>query len=121
MGAARDHGPAGKIKACSKLVRDGFVLDEAILARQLNGLFVQAHGVGVTPFEARDLGRYERMLVAESRWIALGPLAQLRLVRREAVAPAIPLVGRSVLIEPRHGQRGVVVIVEQREMGGRGP
>src|SRR6266481_8625754 len=98
MGAARGLGPAGKIKACRKLVRDGVVLDEAVLARQLNGLFVQAHRVGVTPVEARDLGRHERMLVAESRWIALGPLAQLCLVRRQAVAPAIPLVDRSVLI-----------------------
>src|SRR5260370_9143144 len=97
MGAARGYGPAGNIEACRKLVRDGLVLDEAVLARQLNGLFVQAHRVGATPFEARDLGRHERMLVTESRWIALRPLARLRLWRRQPVAPATPLVGTSVL------------------------
>ena len=87
----------------------------------MNGLLVQTHCVGVSPFEAGDLGRHQRVLVAERRWIVVGPLAQLFPVRRQEFAPSALLVGSSVLVECRHRQRGVVKVVEQLDMGGRSP
>ena len=89
-----------------------------MLASRLNGLLVQTHGVEVSPFEAGDLGRHQRVLVAERRWIVVGPLAQLFAVRRQEVAPPGLLVGRRVLIERRHRQRGVVEVVEQLDLAG---
>ena len=71
----------------------------------------------VSPFEAGDLGRHQCVLVGESRWIVFGPLAQLFPVRRQEFAPPGLLVGRSVLIERRHRQRGVVKVVEQLRSG----
>src|SRR5258708_14913968 len=37
MGACGGRGPAAKVKSCSKLVGDPFVLDEAVLTSRLNG------------------------------------------------------------------------------------
>ena len=96
---------------------DSFVLDEAVLASRLNGLLVQTHGDSVSPFETGDLGRHQRVLVGESRWIAVGPLAQLLLVRSQEFVPLLLLVGRPVLIERRHRQRGIIEVVEQLDMG----
>ncbi len=112
MGACGGRGPAAKVKSCSKLVGDPFVLDEAVLTSRLNGLLVQAHCIGVSPFEPGDLGQHQYVLVGESRWIGLGPLAQLFLVHRQELAPPLPLVGRRVLVACRHRQRGVVEVVE---------
>src|SRR5712671_5877023 len=75
--AARREEPRGQ------LMGQALVLDEAVLASRLNGLLVQTHGVGVPPFEARDLGQHQRVLVGESRWIVVGPFAQLFTVRRQ--------------------------------------
>jgi len=45
------------------LMGHALVLDEAVLASRLNGLLVQTHCIGVSPFEAGDLGRHQRVLV----------------------------------------------------------
>src|SRR6202171_4087522 len=108
MGAASGCRAVGKIKSRSKLVGEPLILDEAILASRLNGLFVQTHGIGVSSFKARDLGRHQCVLVAEGRWIVVGPLAQLFKVRRQEVAPLALLVGGSLLIACRNGQRGIL-------------
>ncbi len=94
------------------LMGQRFVLDEAVLASRLNGLVVQVHRVEGASFEAGDLGQHERVLVGESRWIVVGPLAHLFPVRRQEFAPPGLLVGGSLLIERRHRQCGVVKVVE---------
>jgi len=104
-----------------KLVGESFILDETVFECRFNGLFVQAHSVAVSPFEARNLSRYQRVLVGEGRWIVFRPLAQLFKVRRQEAAPPRLLVGGSVLIERRHRQRGVVEIVEQHDLAECGP
>ena len=73
------------------------VLHEAVLVGGSNGFFVQTHRIGVSPFQARNLGRHQCVLVGEGRRIAFGPLAQLLLVRRQQVTPGLLLVGRSRL------------------------
>ena len=64
MGACGGRGPAAKVKSCSKLVGDSFVLDEAVLAGRSNGLLVQTHCVGVSSFKAGDLGRHQGVLAS---------------------------------------------------------
>ncbi len=90
-----------------------FVLDEAVLASRLNRLFVKLHRVEGASFDAGDFGQHQRVLVGESRWIVFSPLPQLFPVCRQEIAPTGLLIGRSVLIECRHRQRGVIEIVEQ--------
>ena len=94
------------------------VLRETVVTGRSNGLLVQTHRVGVSPFETGDLGRHQRVLVGESRWIVVGPFAQSFPVRRQEVAPPGLLVGRAVLIEHRDGKRCVVKVVEQLDVGG---
>src|SRR6266850_5145618 len=95
-----------------QLMGQALVLHEAVLASRSNGLLVQTHCIGVSPFEAGDLGRYQGVLIGESRRVVYGPLAQLLPVRRQEFAPLSLLVGRRVLVARRHRQRGVVKVVE---------
>ena len=99
---------------------EALVLHKTVVAGRLNRLLVQPHCIGVSPFEAGDLGQHQCVLVAESRWIGFGPLAQLLLVRRQEFAPRLLLVGRRVLIACRHRQRGIIKVVEQLDLGGCG-
>src|SRR6267142_7214769 len=71
--------PARRIEARGNLMGQALVLHEAVLACRVNGLFVQTHCNGVSPFETRDLGRHQCVLVGERRWTVFGPLAQLLL------------------------------------------
>src|SRR5260370_16109426 len=112
---------ARRVEPRGHLMGQPRVLHESIVAGRLNGLLVQTHGVGVSPFEAGDLGRYQGVLIGESRWIVVGRLVQPFCVRRQEVAPPALLVGRAVLTEHRHRQRSVVKVVEQLDMGGRSP
>ena len=53
------------VEPCGEFVCQGFVLHEAAFARQLDGLFVEAHCVQFPAFEARNLGAYQRSAVCE--------------------------------------------------------
>src|SRR6185369_15369553 len=67
VGAAARRMAPGEMEFPGKLMGEPLVLDEALVAGRLNGLLVEAHGLAVMPFEPRDLGRYQRVLVAEGR------------------------------------------------------
>src|SRR5258705_4531403 len=58
---------ACQIIARRQLVGKRFILDEAMLASRLNGVLIQMHRIGVSPFDAGDLGRHDSVLVGESR------------------------------------------------------
>jgi hypothetical protein len=70
-----------------------------------------AQGIKIPTFEAGDLNshvrRHHDVLVGESRWVAFGPVAQFLPLRRQKVAHRCLLVGRTLLIERGHRQRGV--------------
>src|ERR1700691_6422689 len=66
---------ARRVEARGHLMRQALVLHETVLARRLNGLLVQTHGVGVPPLEPGDLGRHQGVFVAKRRWIVFSPLA----------------------------------------------
>ena len=74
---------ARRVEPRGHLMGKALVLDEAVFASGLNGLLVQTHGIGVPPFDARELCRHQSVLVGESGWIVFGPLAQLFPMRRE--------------------------------------
>ena len=78
---------ARRVEPRGHLMGQTLVLHETMLAGRSNGLLVQTHRIGVSPFEAGDLGRHQRVLVGESRRIVVGPLAQLFPVRRQEFAP----------------------------------
>src|ERR1700687_3948872 len=103
---------ARRAESRRQLMAQGLVLYETVVARRSNGPLVQMHGVEVSPLEARDFSGQEGVLVGESRWIVVGPLAQLFQVRRQEFAPSVLRVGSRVLVERRHRQRGVVKVFE---------
>jgi len=51
----RFEAPRG-LEPGRELVGEAFVLDEAVVARPADGLFVEALGVELPPFQARHLG-----------------------------------------------------------------
>src|ERR1700716_2177716 len=58
------------VQSRRQLMGQALVLHEAILASRSNGLLVQTHCIGVSPFEAGDLGRHQGVLIGESRRVA---------------------------------------------------
>jgi hypothetical protein len=82
----------------------------------LNGLFVEPHGVGIAPLKTRDLGRDQIMLVTETLLVGLRSFPQLRLVRRQKIAPRRLLRRRCCLIQRCHRQRGIIKIIERYDL-----
>ncbi len=101
-----------RVEAGGHLMGQALVLHKSILACRPDRLLVQPHGIKIPVFDASELGRYQRVLVAESRWIIFGPLAQLVQVRRQEFAPPVLIVSSSVLVERCHRQRGIVKVIE---------
>src|SRR6266700_6330016 len=66
----------------NQFVGEAFVLNEPILARQMDSILVKTQGVGVSLFKSGKLGRYKRVLVRERGRVDFGPLAQLFTMRR---------------------------------------
>src|SRR6202158_1594703 len=93
---------ACRVEPRGYLISQALVLHETVVTGRSNGLLVQTHCIGVSPFEPGDLGRHQGVLIGEGRWVALGPLPQLLPVRRDEVAPPILLVGRTLLIDRRY-------------------
>src|ERR1700676_551920 len=112
---------ARRVESRGHFVSKAFVLNEAVLASRLNSLLVQAHRVEVPALKTRNLGRHERVLVSEGRSIALGPLAQLFLVRYQEISPRFLLLDRGILVERRVRQCGVVEVDERLDLTGGGP
>ena len=65
--------PSICVKSCSQLVRQAFVLNETVLMRRADRLFVEALGIQFSAFQARDLGAYERRSGEEIRRAIFGP------------------------------------------------
>ena len=59
------------------LVGDGLVLDESMLARQPDGVFVQAFGVQLPTFQARNLSAHQRRATPKVLGTILRPLFKL--------------------------------------------
>src|SRR5260221_7557716 len=87
IGVADRLDAVRRVEARGHLMGQRLVLHEAVLACRLNGLLVKTHGIGVSPFEAGNLGRHQGVLVGEKWWGVFGPLTQLLMVRRQEGAP----------------------------------
>src|SRR5271163_416616 len=101
MGVASRFEIARQAVLRRQFVGEAFVLNEAVLARQMNGLLVESLGVDVSLFDAGDLGQDQRVLVAEGGRVAFGPFAELFLVFSQGFAPRLLLIGRRGFIERR--------------------
>src|ERR1700690_1871709 len=110
-----------RVEPRSNLVSDALVEHEPVRASRSNGALVQTHSLGIATLEARDLGRHERELVAESRRIVPGPIAQSFPVRGQELTPRGLLVGGSPLEERRYRQSSVTIIVEKQDLCGLRP
>ena len=113
IGVAGGFDTARQAVLRRQFVGQAFVLNEAVLARRMDSLLIQTQGIGVSLFDAGDLGQYQRVLVGERRRIVFGPLAQLFPVLPQEFAPRLLLIGRRGLVERRHRQRGIIEVVEQ--------
>src|SRR6202789_3093706 len=102
------------------LISQRLILDEAVLTRQADSLVIETHCVGVSPFEAGDLSRHQRVLVGKRRWVDFGPCAQLFNVCCQQVVPRLLLIGGYILIACSHRQREIIEVVEQLKMSSRG-
>ena len=65
---------ACSIEPCGAFVGDALVLDEPVLARQPNGLFVETLGLQFSAFEACDLGGDQRRATPKVLGTVLRPL-----------------------------------------------
>src|SRR5271154_5804525 len=54
-----------RVEARGELAGDAFVLDEPVLSRQPDGLFVEMFGLEVPPFDSGDLGTDQGRTVCE--------------------------------------------------------
>src|SRR5207247_11409502 len=82
---------ARRIKLRGAFVSEAFMLEEAVRARQLHGLFIEAHGLEIAAVDARDLGGDQRRAIPEILRTVLRPQRELLLVGyngREKVQPA---------------------------------
>ena len=73
IGVARGFDTARQVVLRRQFVGQALVLNEAVLARQMDSLLVQTQCIGVSLFDAGDLGQNQRVLVGESRWINFRP------------------------------------------------
>jgi len=56
---------ARRVKARGQLMSQALVLDEAVLARRVDGLFVEALRIQFPPFQTRELGANQCRAVCE--------------------------------------------------------
>src|SRR5271168_5123077 len=79
-----------RIEISRKLVGESLVVNEAVVASRSNSLLVKTHGVGLAPFEARNLGAHQRCPICE----ILGTMSRPRLKLQMVSIKRIP-AGRS--------------------------
>src|SRR5882724_12791715 len=76
-----------RVEPGGDFVREALVLDETMLARQLDRLLVEAHRVEVAAFDASHLCRHQGVFIKKCLWTALCPFSQLLQRLRERFAP----------------------------------
>ena len=112
----RDQPEAARcIEPGGQLVRECFVLDEALLARATDGLLVEASRLQLPTFQACDLGAHERGAVREVRRAVLGPCFDLATVHRQRLQAFGTVHGGRRIAQRSTRQRGVQVILRRFE------
>jgi hypothetical protein len=94
--------PALRAKPCSAFVGQVLILNEIVLARQPDGLFVEVYRVELPAFEARNLGAHQCRAVCERRRAVLWPDRQLLVVSQRFQMPGA-LLGRGQIAIRRPG------------------
>src|SRR5260370_19747542 len=90
-----------RVEPRREFVCDALILDETVLARQPNGLFVKALGVELSALDASDLGADQRGPVPEILGAAFRPCRELLVVGGERLQVLEPLFRRCHIVPPR--------------------
>src|ERR1700733_209390 len=101
---------AHRIEASGEFVTDAFVLDETMLARRMNGRFVEPLGAQLVTLQTRYLGADQRRAGLEVCWAALRPDQNLPVVIEQRLQVAGPAVGRRGITGSRVDESGVEMI-----------
>src|SRR5260221_6355072 len=98
---------AGGVKPRSNFMRDGFVLDEAVFAARLNGLFVKALSIQLATFDSRNLGSDQCCAIPEILGTILCPHNHLLVMGGECLTISDLLIGRCGVVPCRPGECAV--------------
>src|SRR5262249_3837125 len=113
--------PACTVKDGRTLTREGFVVDEAVGTRRVDGLFVQAHRVKVTAFDPRDFGAHQRGAVFEILRAILGPDFDLSMVHSKSFQVLRAFCGAGGFAARSTRQCAVIMVFSLLENTARGP
>ena len=97
------------------------ILDEAVLARQPDCLFVEALGIERAAFEARDFRAYQCSAVGESCRTILRPERDLPMMSRQRFQMPGPLLGRGRIATRSASKCPVEMVFSQLELSRRRP
>ncbi len=117
--SARSRAP--RRSAAAQLVGERLVVDEAVVAGRADGLLVEALGVELAAFDARDLGADQRGAVREVLRAVLGPHLELAVVGGQGLEVLGSLRRRGRIAERGLRQRGVEMVLRPLEEGRRRP
>src|SRR5262245_63713993 len=112
---------ACRVEARSEFVGECLILDEAARACRADRLFVEAHGIEVATFDARDLGGHQGGAVLEILRTILCPYLELSMMRGQSLDMPLILVGRCRIPGCRAGEGPVEVILRRFEQRPRCP
>src|SRR4029077_6400684 len=107
---------ARRIEPRGELVGDPFILDEAVLTRQADGLFVKVDCIERAAFDAGALRTDQRNAVLEILRAIRRPYLELSVVRDQSLDMLLALVCRCGVAGCSAGQRAVEVILRRFEM-----
>src|SRR5450755_4066752 len=99
IGLGNRLAPKRIVEPCSKFVCNALVLNETLCARLPNGLLVEAHGIQLSAFNARDLRIDQRRSAPEVLRANRGPLSELFVVRPQPFKQIAPLLGRNPCVD----------------------
>src|SRR5215472_17403941 len=113
--------PACAVKGRRALISKRFAVGEAICTRRIDGFFVQAHRVKITPFDPGYFRGHKRSAVFEIIRAILGPDLELSAMCSQTLQMLRPIVDAYVVAGCSTRKRAVKVIFGLFNETGRYP
>src|SRR5207302_1132823 len=104
-----------------KFVGQALVLDETLLARQPDGIFIEAHRVHLPPFQTRNFCADQCRAVCESGGTVLRPERDLVMMAFQSLQVPGSLLGRGRIATRRPTKRPVEMVLRQLYLCRHGP
>ncbi|MNS81250.1 hypothetical protein D3C72_1149600 [compost metagenome] len=112
---------ARRVETGREFVRQGFDVEEAVVARHADGLLVAVFRIDVAAFDAGDLGGHERGVAGEVLGAEIRPDPQFTMMVGQDVQMRRSVAGRERAAEVSPGQRAVEVVLGFLEERVRAP